>query len=137
MLSLYSKALYLYSIFLNIEKSNQIFCHFYLILLCTTRRCSRVGSKPYPSYTPLLNKVYRLVIVFLGTVNAMPSLIARQTGSGQWGPIPISPFGEKWQFLGYIHMFTKKTPFFLSPASVDAIEQRLIARQNNSHMSLN
>ena len=48
--------------------------------------------------TPLLNKVYRLVIVFMGTGDALSSLIARQTGSRQWGPILISPFGEKWQF---------------------------------------
>ena len=45
---------------------------------------------------PPLNKVYCLVIVFLGMVNAMSSMIARQTGSGQWGPILISPFQEKF-----------------------------------------
>ena len=37
-----------------------------------------------------LKLLYRLVIVFVGTVNAMPSLLARG-----WAPILISLFGGK------------------------------------------
>ena len=58
--------------------------------------------------------------MFMGTVNAMPSLIAKQTGLRRWGTILISPFGEKGQFKGYLTC-SQNTPLAQAPATVDAI----------------
>ena len=45
------------------------------------------------------------------------------------------PFWRAIAVLGLFSHVHKNTPFVLSPAAVDAIEQSLIARQNNSHLS--
>ena len=74
-------------------------------------KCSWMKVRYY-SGTPLLNQVYCLVFVLVGTVNDMPSLIAKQTGSRKWELILISPLRKMAVivfflfFLFYSYMFT-------------------------------
>ena len=86
--------------------------------------------------TPLLNQVYRLVIVLVGTFNDMPSLITKQTGTG----MVTNSDKSFWRKIALLWLFShvhKNTHIALSPATVDTIFQSLIARKNNIHVSLN